>query len=88
MRSFTSYLKQSIRLEWKEHYLDYISLKNVLVSFAERRNIITNDTKIESIERFYPEAEEFNKKPNNAFGDFNLMTPSEELERTYNREFG
>lgn len=82
MRSFTSYLHRATRPEWKDYYLDYLALKNLLERFAERRGHLSNNTKIETIERFYPEAEESNasefKKTKSRFGDFNLMSPSDE----------
>lgn len=85
MRSFTSYLHRAMRPEWKDYYLDYLSLKNLLEKFAERRGHLSTNTKIETIERFYPEAEESNasefKKSKSRFGDFNLMSSSDESEK-------
>ncbi len=85
MRSFTSYLQKSVRPEWSNHYLDYLSLKTLLERFGERRNELTDEVTIEGIERFYPEAEGANeiefKKSKSEFSDFNLMTPSDEFEQ-------
>ncbi len=81
MRSFTSYLRKSARQEWQEYYLDYVSLKSLLEKFADRRSRLTDDTDLDTIEKFFPEADtsasfEPNKRKEFGFGDFNLMSPS------------
>ena len=57
MKSFTSYLQKCVREEWNDYYMDYLSLKNLLEKFAERRARITDSTTIVAIERFYPQAQ-------------------------------
>jgi len=76
MRSFTSYLNKSIRPQWKDYYLDYLSLKNLLEKFADRRTKINDKTDISHIERFYFVAEASKSFEISTSHDFNLMTNS------------
>ena len=76
MRSFTSYLNKSIRPQWKDYYLDYLSLKNLLEKFADRRTKINDKTDISHIERFYFLAEASKYFEISTSYDINLMTNS------------
>lgn len=54
MKAFTIYLEQSKRAEWKEAYLNYGELKNILQKFAERRSRVSLLKSPSEIQRLYP----------------------------------
>lgn len=85
MKSFTSYLQKCVRFEWKDYYLDYVSLKSLLEKFADRRSRINKEIDVLSIERFcgdtaLSKSKSFDLNKRTSF-DFNVLTNSTSEEK-------